>query len=524
VNSKQFPFKNVFRTSTYVIFGVFLFSLFVYFLNYHYHIITCLYPQDWNEGSNILPTYVMLQGKNPFDLSNNPQYANIYGILYPLLVFPLAKIWGPTLLVHRIVSGFFVFAGCLVIVFVLRKNKLPLLLSFAGGMTFYPFSIFPNTTTDLAGPHSLGLFLFLMTFFVPYLFNYSKTSLGVSILIGVLAFYTKLYCVLGIPLTALYIFLFKSKKTGALYGFIFLIIFIISVYVANSVMYCYFNNIFFVMTSFNLNGSTAAHAISELTRFYQLQRPLFFLIGINFVVQLVLYIKNPPTMPFKDFFSKTDLFTWREPLLKWDFDINIYGFIITTLFIYFSIGRSMGQFWEYPLQLMSPFFILYIFNCLNKHRLTAFLGMPLIIIALFNVASNFSRNFHEFDKNWEAVDGLVAASNNIFTNPLIIPTLIKYHRPVYDSGHSEYFHLGAERKFLNFKFPPHPEIENRNAEYWREVWALTSQKKFDFLMMYSNYHPFMPNLCILFYRPIGTIQLGSFDSKWRYDFYILVPK
>ena len=206
------PFKNIFHSTAYVIFGVFILYFFIYFLNYHYHIIAYPYPLAYREGGSMVSTDLLLQGKNPFDLSNNPQYMNVYGIFFNLLIFPFAKIWGPTILLHRIVTGFFLFACCLIIVAVLRKNKTPLLMSLAAGVMLYPFLLYPLTGASLLGPDSLGLFLFLMTFFVPHFLNYSKTSLIISLLFGLLAFYTKPYFLLGIGLTFSYIFLFKSKK------------------------------------------------------------------------------------------------------------------------------------------------------------------------------------------------------------------------------------------------------------------------------------------------------------------------
>ena len=221
VDFKKFPFKNILHTTAYTAFGVLVFYFFIYFLNYHYHILASPFSLEYREGANILPTEFLLQGKNPFDFSNNPQCTNLYGIFYNLLIFPFAKIWGATLLLHRLVAGFFLFANCLTIVIVLKKNKIPFLISCTAGVMLYPLLLFPKTTTPLAGPHTLGMFLFLMTFYVPYFYNYSKTSLSISILSGLLAFYTKPYFLLGVPLTAFYIFLFKSKKNGALYGFIF---------------------------------------------------------------------------------------------------------------------------------------------------------------------------------------------------------------------------------------------------------------------------------------------------------------
>ena len=499
---------------------------------------------EYREGANFISTELLLEGKNPFDYSNNPQSANLYGIFNNLLLFPFAKIWGPTILLHRIAAGFFVLACCLIVILVLKKSGAPLLFSCAAGVMLYPFLLFPNSSTALGGPHSLGVFLFLTAFFLPYFLNYSNTSLNISILCGLLAFYTKTYFVLSIPLTASYIFLFKSKQKGFLYGLKFLIFFILSIYIINSIMNCYFNNIFFAMSNgVQTQWASVDHAVEQLKFFYQQQKPLFLFLGVYVIIQGVFFIKNIKAIFHKEFFLKFNLFTWQEPLLKWNFNINLYGLIICTLAIYFVLGRSGGQFMPYLYQLMSPFFILYIFNCLYKQRLLSpflFLpilnyiykqrlitiaGMVLIIINLFTLSSGFSKNFHEFDNNWREVDDLIAADKNIFASPYFVPLLIQHKRPVYDTGASEYFQYGEGRDFLNFKSPKEAAVSQRVDALSHEIQIMLSQKKFDLLIILPDYHPFLPDDYTLYYRPIKIIKLNNFQNYKEFtDYTVLIPK
>lgn len=512
----------MFNRIPFIIFSIFLFISTIYFFNYHYNIIVCPYSLEYREGASLLPTYLLLHGINPFDYSNNPQFTNGYGILYNLLLFPLAKIWGPTLLLHRILTGFFLITCCLIIIAALLKNKTPILLSLTGGLLLYPFLLYPGTTTPCAGPHTLGLFLFLMGFFTPYFLNYSKTSLIISALMGILAFYTKPYFLLCIPLTASYVFLFKSKKNGLLFGIIFLVFFIFSIYITDVLMKCYFNNIFYA----GANGVVPSinHAILELTNFYKFQKPLFLLMGICLILQGVNFIKHFKAISLKEFTNKIKLLSWEEPLFNCNFNVNLYGLIITTLTIYFFLGRNNGQLMGYPFQLMSPFFIAYLLYCLNKHKSTLLIGLTLIIITFFSLYSSFPKNFHEFDHNWSVVETIIKKNTNIFSSPVLVPFLIKHHRIVYDSGHSEFFAFGINRKFFNLEFPSQPEILERNNQYSKEVWLLVTQKKFDLLIMRPTNHPFMPDLCGLYYRPIGAIKLKSFHFNQNFDLIVWAPQ
>ena len=53
-------------------------------------------------------TDALVKGLNPYDMSLQPQLMNQYGIIYPLLVWPWAKIFGTTMLIHRMVTAFFI--------------------------------------------------------------------------------------------------------------------------------------------------------------------------------------------------------------------------------------------------------------------------------------------------------------------------------------------------------------------------------------------------------------------------------
>lgn len=524
---KEYPIKNTFTAGAYTLFGACILAFLAYFINYHYHIISCPYPLEYREGAQILPTALLLEGKNPFDYANNPQFTNVYGIFNNLLLYPAAKIWGPTLLLHRIAAGFFLIASCLIIINVLRKDGLPWLFSCAAGVLLYPFLLFPDSSTPLAGPHTLGLLLFLTTFFLPYFFNYSPVSLGISLLTGTLAFYTKQYFLLGVPLTASYIFLFKSKKIGVFYGGAFAVFFMLTVLAVNRMMNCYFNNVFYAAHNMVQipPPPSVEHAIEQLLFFYKLQKPLFLLMALCLLAQAVVFVKNFKKVSWSKAIANINFLNWQAPLLKWNFNINLYGLIISTMVIYFELGRNYGQFMPYLYQLMSPFFVLYLFNGLYKQRWTVFVGLGLIVFNLWTLSSHFPKNFHEYDENWKSVDKLIDASGNIFASPMLVPLLVEHRRQVYDSGQSEYFQYGENRNLLGFKFPSQPLVSQRVDDYSRRIWDMLSQKKFGFIIIFANYHPFLASYYPLFYRPVGSVLLNGFHSPGEHnEFIVLVPR
>lgn len=89
-------------------------------------ILTCLmpYPIEFREGAAPVMTQFLLRGMNPYVLGNQPLGMNHYGVLYSLLVWPLAALFGNTLLIHRIVSCLFIMlAAGLIAQTILRSGQ-----------------------------------------------------------------------------------------------------------------------------------------------------------------------------------------------------------------------------------------------------------------------------------------------------------------------------------------------------------------------------------------------------------------
>ena len=60
-------------------------------------------PQEMREGAAVWLTRLLLEGRNPYSLTELPASTNVYGILYHLVVYPLARVFGNGFAVHRIV-------------------------------------------------------------------------------------------------------------------------------------------------------------------------------------------------------------------------------------------------------------------------------------------------------------------------------------------------------------------------------------------------------------------------------------
>lgn len=69
-------------------------------VNSHLEFIKFAYQHEYMEGAALKVTKLYLNQENPFDIMKQPQDTYVYGFLYSLVVFPFAKGYGNTLVVH----------------------------------------------------------------------------------------------------------------------------------------------------------------------------------------------------------------------------------------------------------------------------------------------------------------------------------------------------------------------------------------------------------------------------------------
>ena len=182
----------------------------------HVKLISNEFPLDYNEPGMLVTTSTIAHGDNPFSLENQPSRISLYPVLYNILVAPLSRVFGNTLELHRIVAGLFIMACCALCFYLCRREAGARTESFIAAALFYAALLFYST--PVAGPNSLGLFLFLSAITVPWVHGFSTRSLSVTILLGVLAFYTKQYFVACLGYVALYLFLAESKKRAVYFS------------------------------------------------------------------------------------------------------------------------------------------------------------------------------------------------------------------------------------------------------------------------------------------------------------------
>lgn len=264
-------------------------TILVYFLvitTYYHHLILSDPNQlEYREGAALLPVHLLLAGKNPYALEYMPEATNVYGIVYPLMVYPLAQWLGPSLYTHRLVTALFIGASCLLLALVLRRERVALPYLVAGTLLFYQALMF--FVGPLARPDSTGMFFFLASILLPVLGRYSTAALAGSLLLGILGFYTKLYFVLGLLFVSLHLFFYVSRLKGMIYASVGMLILLASMWFINDLFPTYWVNVLLVQMrataqSLRLSGDDGfTHMAMQFKLFFMLYYPLLilFLLG-----------------------------------------------------------------------------------------------------------------------------------------------------------------------------------------------------------------------------------------------------
>ncbi len=496
-------------------------------LSYHLTVITYPYPLEYREGGIVAPTRLILQGGSPYDLQHQPEYTYIYGYLYHYLLLPWVKIFGPGLLVHRWFSAVWIGLSCLFVFGILKRQRVPLLAAVSAAVIFYLFLIFPQTTTPLAGPHSLGLIFFLGSIYGPAIAHYSAKSLLVSVLLGLIGFYTKPYFILGIPYLTAYLFLFVSKKKGVMYGLLSFVLLVGSAFFVDRWQEFYFNDT--IIANQNMAGHDYVFMLNQFKEFFRLHQPIIgilLLSGVFIVIRGLVNLKKGGH-PGKAVQAKPNLLKWNEPFCPLKFDLSLFCFLCSMVLVYLKLGRHPGAWLFYLFHLISPFLTLFVFLQTPRLKEGYFLIIPFIFWQFSSLIPHFPRNWQEGIDDWERVDQLIARYQDILNTPPIVPLLVRHNKKIYDSGFTHAFYSAVDRasplkKILGERSK---SILRRNAEYHRDIMAAIKEKKFDLIIITKEWpEAFSTEGITESYKPLGTVTAVMPHYRQRWTLGVWVPQ
>ncbi len=491
----------------------------------HFSMIINPFPNEYREGAIILSTKLIVEGGNPYTWANQPEYSNNYGIIYHLVVYPFAKIFGATLLIHRIISAFFIFASCLLLFMALIRMKVSAPLCLIGATILYAHLLY--FAAPLARCDSLGMFLFLCSIYIPWRFNYSQNSLLCSITVGMLAFLTKPYFILAIFYVGIYVFIFKAKKLGVKYFLAIAISLTSTILLMNVLFECYWNNTFFVNSGSSIVMEYPAYAGIQIYRYVEYNLAIIailFLAAFNLSKKIEKQVLQFTMISNSSIYRYINLTNLDKPLIDMGGFANIEWILYTLLSLaifYFKLGKHDGSWLVYIHHLISPFLITIALQFVSKKQLGKLILIVLLCLNLFSITKpDFLQEAQSDNTTWHEMEVVLSQHKDILNSPAIVPLLIDQRKAIYDSGLTEYFQYGIKRNFFGIHLPDNQQAKERNEQFMQTVTNKIEAKEFDLVTMTNRHSLFISEEELKKYyqytKSIVVPMTSSFQS-WKLD-------
>ena len=457
-----------------IVFALFLAYISFRLLRYHLDLITFPYSNTLREGAMMMSTDALLKGLNPYNMATQPQFMNQYGIMYPLLVWPWAKFLGNTIFIHRLITGFSILGSCTLIFLVLKKKNVPLLLNIWAFLMLYASLMYPGTSTPTIDPGATGMFFFLLTIFIPWFCKFSYPSLIMSVLCALLAFYTKLYTFLGAFIMLSYLFLFMSRVKGLFYGFLLLIVTVLSISIVNQILPAYFDNCFFAAVNMGPAWSNIGRLYEQIHIYNHIHFWLFILIAAYLIGFAVKYVTD-----------------FKKPLIQPHFPLVVYAAICSSLVLYFSLGRHTGAMLWYFFQLLSPFLLISCAWIFSRNQYWPMLCAPLLIYNLYTFTTDQDHKwFTDHNDGWPQVSSIIDQHDKILNSPVIAPLLVEKNKEVFDNGQAEYFGTGGQRtSFMKLFFKEDQRVNYQLDYFFYRIRNMVENKEFDLIILQPGLLP-----------------------------------
>lgn len=507
--------------------ALFLFSLYTLAVSVNNNIqfIDFPYQHELREGAVLCITNLYINDENPFDISHQPQETYDYGFLYPMVVSPLAKVYGNSLSIHRRVTYVFILLSCILVFLALISKKVNPVLSFAAAVIMHQTMV-SNAFIAIARPEGMGIFFLLLTVLIPWRYNFTFASCILSILCGSLALLTKLYYFAAVPIMIIYLFLFVSKRKSVLYAFAsllsLLIIYLLITYVLK--YETFFNTV--VFQQWNDAGYNYKHMQEQLIYFLKINIVLLIIIAISLTAVAKKYFFRKSGTAVSGFFNflkskfifikSLNIFR-DEPLIKTGIDLLFYSAAVFGIIIFiFKLGGNKGNGGgAYLFHLVSPFLILSAFLIIkvSGNKLVNFAAAFLLI---YTLTSQFKTPEYDFEKSaqcYEKIEDIMRKSKSTFNSPEVVSIMIEQNKPVYNSGHTQFFVRGINPLSLKLGFSD--GVEKRNRDYLLENNRKIINRDFDLILLSKGSQKW-PAL-VVNYECIDTLCAPMIFQDWEIE-------
>ncbi|MBF0404196.1 hypothetical protein [Candidatus Magnetominusculus xianensis] len=456
----------------------------------------------------ILSTDLILKGGNPYDFINHPVYMNIYGIMYNYVVIPFYKMLSGVsherllLLAHRAATGVFIFLSCSIVALIMLRLKIKPIFIYGAFIIQYASLIF--FVTPLSKPDSLGMFLFLLCIYIPWRNDYSRNSLILSIIFGLLSFYTKIYFVLGTIMLLSYVFFYISKEKGLKWMTVFFASLLLSLFFVNRYYesYIYYTIIHHInANSYNIHSNNYHHIKYLLYQLYYFGKHSAGL--IMFLLLILIYNIYKHIDYYK--YIKIDYKIIKNPFFTHQISLFTYCAYISMIVLVLILGGSNGAWMIYFFQIYLPFFLISTIALTNNYNVLRHISIILLSLSVYTSYSYclfwavippmgvFSIDPSEIFMNrnveaqWRQYNSLIQKGKNILVAAPLSISAVSRGQKVYDSGFSCY------RNEVMPKNPVLKKIFSNDFDGYNELFMETIEKQilnkqFDIIILYKDHY------------------------------------
>ena len=481
------------KTTTYSLCFI-MFVVFCYYSSTYANIIFNPFVSEFREGHTLTPTYLFLKGIMPWSLETYPEYYNSYGILFNLVAYPFALLFGNSLVLHRIINEIFL----LMTVIGIAYYKLSKSVDISRILILLSLYVLINYSVNITlRPDGLGTFLFTMSILIPLRSHYSGRALSMAAVLSILAFYTKSYFVLGWYLVS-FTYLFKNYKKCLWYNLFFHSILLIS-FVVVFLMF----PLFFYETIFAYDSSTGK--VVDMS--FSLVHFLAFLIKISpfLLIGCVMLCKS-------DFKRNKDLFIM---------------ILLCAILLIYPLGTNRGAFVTYHIQLILPLIGMFLLTSLESKKVripNLFILLALLMLITFNrcpVPNTICKS-----KDWSKVMEYIKANDSILNSSLIAPLLISMDKKCVDNGVAGFVFSFSPSKLTEFLFGMDKEILAQKERYITDIKQNVENQSYDIILLTESEKHLLQYVDDKKYMKTDELHLDVYDGRrylHDYKMYVMKP-
>lgn len=391
----------------------------------HVLMVAFAYPLELREFAIVYDTRLMLEGRDPYGIGEQPLGTTMYGLLFNVVMVALNH-WVPaTLNGHRFVAGVCIALAGLVLALTARRvHGVP--RSVAAGIAVLLYTLCVGSISASVRPDGLGLLLFCLSLAVPMVGGFSRRSVLVGLVCAVLGFYAKPYFMFGGGCLVAWIFLARSKKEGVLAGVVFAAMLLLSALVVRWLCPYYFAN------TIGANSDMAtylwSHVVLQTKEFWSLVWPVVLMTAAGGVIAA------------RQSRMTLDVRRLDAPLVQGAPGLACVTFWLAALVLAVKMGGFIGAYMQYFYHLLLPPMLLWLASGWPQAgQVRRALIQVALLISLVLAGSTIRLVDPLLGAPWVQVAQTMAPYKHILHNASLSNLILDQRKPIMDTGHTEYY-------------------------------------------------------------------------------------